>query len=81
MRDAIVHEIYHAKLIDGLNFAQVESLYETLGDIHIEGLSAIAYSDGAECIAEVGVLIERGESDKVPKEAMELFDKYVRNKQ
>lgn len=75
--DAIVHEIYHAKLIYGLNYAELERLYDELNDIHIEGISKTAYKDGAECIAEVGVLIERGEIDNIPEEAMELFRKYM----
>ena len=78
LEDAIVHEIYHAKLINGLNYAELERLYDELGEIHIEGLSKTAYKDGAECIAEVGVLIERGDIDKIPEKAMELFRKYMR---
>ena len=36
--------------------------------------------DGTECIAEVGVMIDRGDADKVPKDAMELFIKYMGNR-
>ena len=77
LRDGVIHEEYHARLIHGLNYAQVEALYDTLSEIHIDGISKIAYSDGAECIAETGVLIARGEIRKIPKEAMELFKRYI----
>lgn len=78
LADAVIHEMYHAKLINGMNYAQVENLYDTLADIHIEGISRTAAKDGAECIAEVGVVLERGELDSVPAEALELFRKYIR---
>ena len=66
MNDAVIHEMYHSKLIRNLNYAQLESLYDELNSIHIEGLGKTAMIDGSECIAEVGVLIERGEADKAP---------------
>ena len=69
-KDAITHEKYHADLILGKNYAQIESLYEQLEDTHIDSLSITAYKDGTECIAEVGVMIDRGDADKVPKDAM-----------
>lgn len=78
LEDAIVHEIYHAKLINGLNYSQLENLYDELDSIHVDGLSKTAYKDGAECIAEVGVLIERGEINNVPEKALELLNKYMR---
>lgn len=76
IEEAVVHEIYHAKLIQGLNYAQLENLYDELNDIHIEGLSKTAYIDGTECIAETGVLIERGEKEKIPKAALALFERF-----
>lgn len=42
----------------------------------VEGISRIAKNDGAECIAEVEVLLSRGET--VPEEAMALYNKYVK---
>lgn len=75
LEDAVVHEMYHSKIIQGLNYAQVENLYDELNDLHIEGLSNTAYIDGAECIAEVGVLVERGDTSDIPQEAKKLFDK------
>ena len=77
LEDAIVHEMYHAKLIYGLNYAQLESLYDELSGIHIEGISKTAFIDGSECIAEMGVLIERGEKDKIPEDALKLFERYM----
>ena len=55
---------------------QIEEINNALEHIHIEGISTIATEDGAECIAEVEVMLYRGE--EVPKEAMELYEKYVR---
>lgn len=69
-KDAITHEKYHADLILEKNYVQIESLYEQLEDTHIDSLSITAYKDGTECIAEVGVMIDRGDADKVPKDAM-----------
>ena len=74
--DAVIHEMYHSKLIQGLNYSQLENLYDELDYTHINGLSKTAYIDGAECIAETGVLIERGEKEKVPKEALALFERF-----
>lgn len=79
-KDAITHEKYHADLIFEKNYAQIESLYDQLEDTHIDSLSITAYKDGTECIAEVGVMIDRGDADKVPKDAMELFIKYMGNR-
>ncbi len=78
LKDAVIHEIYHSKLIYGLNYAQLINLYDELNDIHIKGLSNIAYNDGAECIAETGVLIERGERSEIPAEALKLFERFIR---
>ncbi len=77
MNDAVIHEMYHSKLIRNLNYAQLESLYDELNSIHIEGLGKTAMIDGSECIAEVGVLIERGETDKAPQKAIDLFERFL----
>lgn len=76
LSDGVIHEIYHAKMAKGMNYAQFEALEDMMSDIHIEGISAVARKDGSECISEVGVLIERGEFDNVPEKAWELFSKY-----
>lgn len=80
MNDAVIHEMYHSKLIRDLNYAQLESLYDELNSIHIEGLSKTAMIDGSECIAEVGILVEREETDKVPQKALDLFERFFGEK-
>lgn len=77
LEEAITHELYHAKLISGLNQAELEALYDELSDIHIKGISPTAWKDGSECIAETGVLFERGETEKIPEDAKNLFNKYI----
>lgn len=77
LREASLHEVYHAKLISGLNQDQLEALYDELSDIHIDGISKTAWKDGAECIAEVGVLFERGDTDWLPNSAIELFNRFL----
>lgn len=74
--DAIIHEIYHAKLIYNLNYTQLVNLYDEMSDIHIDGISSTALADGTECIAEAGVLIERGEKAILPKAAVDLFERF-----
>ena len=76
LKEAVIHECGHAKLIHGLSVKEVEKLYAALGNIHIEGISATAFSDGAECIAEVEVLLSR--NAEVPEEAKALYDKYIK---
>ena len=76
LEEAVKHECGHAKLIKGLNIKQIEKLYSELENIHIDGISATAFSDGAECIAEVEILLFRGE--KIPPKALELYKKYIR---
>ena len=78
IKEAIVHECGHAKLIHGLNSKEIKALYNELKNIHITGISPVAYSDGAECIAEIEVLLYRNE--EVPQEAKSLYDKYVGRK-
>lgn len=76
MEEAIIHEMYHSKLIHNLNYAQLESLYDELSEFHIDGLGKTAKIDGSECIAEVGVLFERGEISKIPTDARNLFERF-----
>lgn len=76
-REAIIHEKYHAKLINGLNQGQLDAIYEELSERNIDGISKTAFKDGNECIAEVGVLFERGETDDLPEEARKIFNKYI----
>lgn len=76
MREAIIHEMYHSKLIHNMSYAQLESLYDEMADIHIEGLGKTAKIDGSECIAELGILLERGDVDKAPADAIKLFERF-----
>ena len=52
--------------------------FKKLSDIHIKGISKIAYRNGAECLAELEVLRSRG--TKVSDEALEFYEKYMRRK-
>lgn len=76
LEEAVKHECGHAKLIKGLNVEEIDKLYKELEQIHIKGISVTAFNDGVECVAEVEVLLFRG--DKVPKEALELYHKYIK---
>lgn len=75
-RDAMVHEAGHAKLINGKTPEQVEELYKELGKKIVEGISDRALSDGAEGIAEIEVLLERGA--KVPDEALKTYKEFMK---
>lgn len=76
LEEAVKHECGHAKLIKGMSIESIDELYRELEKVHIDGISSIAYKDGAECIAEVEVLLFRG--DEVPEEAMKLYKKYIK---
>ena len=77
LREAVIHEIYHGKMYYQKNKGEIDALYEVLEGIKIDGISRTAYKDGFECIAEVGVLYERGETSDIPKDAKDLFFKYL----
>lgn len=77
LKEAVTHEVYHAKLIYGLNQGQLDSLYDELSEYNIMGISPVAYKDGSECIAEIGVLYERNDTDWLPEEAIKLFNDYM----
>ena len=77
LREAVIHEIYHGKMYYQKNKGEIDALYEDLEGIKIDGISRTAYKDGFECIAEVGVLYERGETSDIPKDAKDLFFKYL----
>ena len=74
--EAIIHEIGHLKLINGKSSAEIEVLYNTLSNKGTSGISMIAMEDGAECIAEVEVLLHRG--SPVPQKALNLYNTYVK---
>ncbi len=76
LKEAIVHECGHAKLLKGLTIKEIKELYAVLKDVHIDNISAIAFKDGAEALAEMEVLLYRG--DTLSKEAQALYDKYMK---
>lgn len=76
LEEAVIHERGHAKTIFGLDIGSIETLYKELEDKGIGGISRIAKSDGAEAIAEIEVLLSRGEN--ISEAARALYDKYVR---
>lgn len=78
LKEAVIHESGHAKTISGKRLLEIEKLYAELEGIHIEGISTIAYNDGAECLAELEVL--RSRSIKVPDEIAEFYEKYIGRK-
>ena len=78
LEEAIVHESGHAKMIFGKAPKEVQTLYESLSKIHIDGISFIAYNDGAEALAELEVLRKRG--TEVSEDMKLFYEKYMRRK-
>lgn len=76
LTEATIHETGHAKMYYQKSMSTIESENNELLKIHIKGINETAYSDGSECIAETEVLLSRG--DPVPKEAKDLYDKYLK---
>lgn len=74
LEEAVIHECSHAKSIYGKTIGEIEALYSELADQHIEEISTIAYKDGAECLAEIEILISRGAD--IPEEIMSFYNKY-----
>ena len=77
-RESIIHECGHAKAIKSMTIKEISNLYEEIADAKIEGISDIAFHDGAEALAEIEILISRGQS--VPLKAMSFYKKYMRIK-
>ena len=61
-----------------MTIKEISNLYEEIADAKIEGISDIAFHDGAEALAEIEILISRGQS--VPLKAMSFYKKYMRIK-
>lgn len=76
LKEAVIHESGHAMSIYGKNISEIQQLYDELSGIHIDGISKIAYNDGAECLAELEVLKHRGVD--VSSEAKAFYKKYMR---
>lgn len=73
LREAVIHEIYHAKMAESVNMWRIDALNEQPG---ILGISATAEKDALESISEIGVLKERGEYELVPEAGKKLFEEY-----
>lgn len=76
--EALIHESGHAKSVFGKDVDEIKAFYDELSNIHIKGISEIAYSDGAECLAEIEVLRSRGV--EISSEAMAFYEKYMGRK-
>ncbi len=76
LEEAIIHECGHARLIKGMTVKEIEELYANIVNAKIEGVSVIAYNDGAEAIAEIEVLLARG--DKIPQKALDFYNNHIR---
>lgn len=78
LEEAVVHECGHAKAYYQKAASEIEEMNKTIKNKGIKEISKIAGKDGAECIAEVEVLLYRGE--EVPEKAMELYNEWTRGK-
>lgn len=76
--EAAIHERGHAKTIAGLSIEKINELYRELSDKGVNGISKIAEKDGAEALAEIEVLLSRGE--EVPTEAKDLYNRFIERK-
>ena len=76
LKEATIHEAGHAKLISGKSIDEIKNLYSELADKGLDGISKIAKTDGVEAIAEIEVLLSRGQS--LSGEAKVLYDKYMK---
>lgn len=74
-REAIIHECGHAKSIRGMTIKQIKELYKKLAEIHLEGISQIAYEDGAEALAEIEILLSRNQD--IPEELLDFYKTYM----
>lgn len=76
LQEAVVYECGHAKAYYRKTAKEVKEMNDALASRGVNGISIIAERDGAECIAEVEVLLFRGE--EVPKTAMELYREFIK---
>lgn len=76
LEEAMIHESGHLKYMTGKKPSEVEKIHSELAKEHIKGISKYAEKDGAECIAEVEVMLYRGED--VPEDAMKLYRRYIK---
>ena len=77
LREAVIHEIYHARTMYGKNKGEIDAQHEELSGRGVLGISPTALKNGFESIAEAGVLLERGDIDSIPDEAKALLRSYL----
>jgi len=75
LREAVVHECGHAKAYKGKTPKEISAMNESLSNRGVDGISPIAEMDGAECIAEIEVMLYRGE--QVSDAAMHLYNEFI----
>jgi hypothetical protein len=76
LKEAVWHEIGHAKLIAGKSMSEIETLYAELKPLGMPNISLIAAEDGAEAIAEIEVLLRRG--GDLPEDVLKFYETYMR---
>ena len=75
LREAVVHECGHARAYKGKTPKEISAMNESLSNRGVDGISPIAEMDGAECIAEIEVMLYRGE--QVSDAAMHLYNEFI----
>ena len=75
LQEAVWHENGHAKTYFNKTIDEVEEINNELDNIHFDKLSPTASQNGSELIAEVEVLLKRGE--EVPREAINIYKRYI----
>jgi SPP1 gp7 family putative phage head morphogenesis protein len=78
VQEVAIHESGHAKTISGLSITDIEKVYAELSGKGIEGISPLAFEDGAEALAEIEVLLNRG--NDISQEARDLYEQYIGRK-
>jgi hypothetical protein len=76
LKEAVWHEIGHAKLINRKRIDEIAALYDELKPLGRPEVSRMAAYDGAEAIAEIEVLLRRG--DSVSEDTMNFYLKYMK---
>ena len=77
--EALIHESAHAECMQGKTLSDIDSMAKELkGQGRDVGLSIISKSDGAEALAEMKVLISRGET--LSENDIEFYNKYMKIK-
>lgn len=72
LKEAVVHEIGHGKAYHGKSAQQVANMNNFIKSKGVKNISAIAEADGAECVAEVEVLLYR--DVHIPPKAKLLYN-------